>query len=93
MQFKGAQSAWDMLQEEETLVRFTTSCADLDNIFGRGISCKEVAEIVNVQIPYDYGGLGGKVVYITTEGSFMVERASQIAEACADDMAGYSCLY
>ncbi|KAK1286568.1 hypothetical protein QJS10_CPB20g01514 [Acorus calamus] len=37
---------------------------------------------VNVQIPADYGGIGGKAVYIDTEGSFMVERASQIAEAC-----------
>ena len=41
----GAQSAWDMLQEEETLVRITTACADLDNILGGGISCKEVTEI------------------------------------------------
>lgn len=41
----GAQSAWDMLQEEETIVHITTSCADLDNILGGGISCKEVTEI------------------------------------------------
>ncbi|KAL4562810.1 hypothetical protein LXL04_026841 [Taraxacum kok-saghyz] len=106
---KGAQSAWDMLQEEETLVRITTSSSDFDNILGGGISCKEVTEIggvpgigktqlgiqlaVNVQIPYDYGGLGGKAIYIDTEGSFMVERALQIAEACGDDMAEYSRLY
>ncbi|PWA88217.1 RAS associated with diabetes protein 51C [Artemisia annua] len=105
----GAQSAWDMLQEEEVLVRITTSCADLDHILGGGISCKEVTEIggvpgigktqlgiqlaVNVQIPYDYGGLGGKAIYIDTEGSFMVERALQIAEACSDDMAEYSRMY
>nr|GEU94936.1 DNA repair protein RAD51 homolog 3 [Tanacetum cinerariifolium] len=105
----GAQSAWDMLQEEEVLVRITTSCADLDNILGGGISCKEVTEIggvpgigktqlgiqlaVNVQIPYDYGGLGGKAIYIDTEGSFMVERALQIAEACSDNMAEYSRTY
>ncbi|KAL7592014.1 hypothetical protein Lser_V15G31776 [Lactuca serriola] len=115
---KGAQSAWDMLQEEETLVRITTSSSDFDNILGGGISCKEVTEIdvfcpfpllggvpgigktqlgiqlaVNVQIPFDYGGLGGKAIYIDTEGSFMVERALQIAEACGDDMAEYSRLY
>ncbi|KAI7742884.1 hypothetical protein M8C21_019740 [Ambrosia artemisiifolia] len=44
----GAQSAWDMLQEEETCVHITTSCADLDNILGGGISCKEVTEIGGV---------------------------------------------
>ncbi|MFS7942598.1 putative ATP diphosphatase [Helianthus anomalus] len=105
----GAQSAWDMLQEEETSIHITTSCADLDSILGGGISCKEVTEIggvpgigktqlgiqlaVNVQIPYDYGGVGGKAIYIDTEGSFMVERALQIAEACSADMAEYSRLH
>lgn len=41
----GAQNAWDMLQEESSLTRITTSCADLDNILGGGITCKEVTEI------------------------------------------------
>nr|GLL40711.1 DNA repair protein RAD51 homolog 3 [Ipomoea trifida] len=102
----GAQNAWDMLCEEESLGRITTCCADLDEILGGGISCQEVTEIggvpgigktqlgiqlaVNVQIPSDYGGLQGKAIYIDTEGSFMVERALQIAEACAEDMQDYS---
>ncbi|KAL5859906.1 hypothetical protein ACOSQ3_001202 [Xanthoceras sorbifolium] len=102
----GAQNAWDMLHEEESLMRITTSCADLDNILGGGINCKEVTEIggvpgigktqlgiqlaVNVQIPREFGGLGGKAIYIDTEGSFMVERALQIAEACVEDMSEYS---
>ncbi|KAE8664956.1 DNA repair protein RAD51-like protein 3-like isoform X10 [Hibiscus syriacus] len=30
---RGAQSAWDMLHEEESLVHITTSSADLDNIW------------------------------------------------------------
>uniref|UniRef100_A0A7N2R9K8 DNA repair protein RAD51 homolog 3 n=1 Tax=Quercus lobata TaxID=97700 RepID=A0A7N2R9K8_QUELO len=98
----GAQTAWDMLHEEEMFPRITTSCEDLNNILGGGINCKEVTEIggvpgigktqlgiqlaINVQIPVDYGGLGGKAIYIDTEGSFMVERALQIAEACIEDM-------
>uniref|UniRef100_A0A5B6YTG9 DNA repair protein RAD51 homolog 3 n=1 Tax=Davidia involucrata TaxID=16924 RepID=A0A5B6YTG9_DAVIN len=102
----GAQTAWDMLHEEELLTCITTSCADLDNILGGGINCKEVTEIggvpgigktqlgiqlaVNVQIPVDYGGLGGKAIYIDTEGSFMVERVLQIAEACLEDMVEYN---
>ncbi|KAK1262206.1 hypothetical protein QJS04_geneDACA020546 [Acorus gramineus] len=94
----GAQTAWDIFREEQTLKHITTFCDDLDTILGGGIKCKEVTEVggvpgigktqlgiqlaVNVQIPADYGGIGGKAVYIDTEGSFMVERASQIAEAC-----------
>lgn len=101
----GAQTAWDMLHEEDLSIQITTSCADLDSILGGGIRCKEVTEIggvpgigktqlgiqlaVNVQIPVDYGGLGGKAIYIDTEGSFMVERALRIAEACVEDMSEY----
>ncbi|CAI0393737.1 unnamed protein product [Linum tenue] len=101
----GAQNAWDILLEEESMTRITTSCAELDKILGGGISCKEVTEIggvpgigktqlgiqlaVNVQIPSYYGGLGGKAIYIDTEGSFMVERVLQIAEACTEDMTEY----
>ncbi|VVB03441.1 unnamed protein product [Arabis nemorensis] len=102
----GAKNAWDMLHEEESLPRITTSCSDLDNILGGGISCRDVTEIggvpgigktqigiqlsVNVQIPRECGGLGGKAIYIDTEGSFMVERALQIAEACVEDMEEYT---
>nr|KYP76898.1 DNA repair protein RAD51 isogeny 3 [Cajanus cajan] len=102
----GGQTAWDMLNEEKFSSCITTSCVDLDNILGGGIKCKEVTEIggvpgigktqigiqlaVNVQIPQEYGGLGGKAIYIDTEGSFMVERVLQIAEACIEDMAEYS---
>ncbi|XP_019710898.1 DNA repair protein RAD51 homolog 3 isoform X1 [Elaeis guineensis] len=98
---KGAQTAWDMLSEEQMQKRITTGCDDLDTILGGGIHCKEVTEVggvpgigktqlgiqlaVNVQIPVEYGGLGGKAVYIDTEGSFMVERAYQVAEGCIMD--------
>lgn len=34
-----------MLNEEESLGRITTSCSELDDILGGGISCKEVTEI------------------------------------------------
>ncbi|XP_021904349.1 DNA repair protein RAD51 homolog 3 isoform X2 [Carica papaya] len=102
----GAQNAWDMLHEEELLARISTSCSDLDNVLGGGINCREVTEIggvpgigktqlgiqlaVNVQIPHNFGGLGGKAIYIDTEGSFMVERAIQIAEASIEDMSEYN---
>lgn len=101
----GAQTAWDMLHEEFSSC-ISTSCSDLDEILGGGIHCGEVTEIggvpgigktqlgiqlaVNAQIPADYGGLGGKAVYIDTEGSFMAERVLQIAEACAQDMLEYN---
>ncbi|CAK7347896.1 unnamed protein product [Dovyalis caffra] len=97
------QNAWDLLHEERSLMtHITTSCVDLDDILGGGISCKQVTEIggvpgigktqlgiqlaVNVQMPPYCGGLGGKAIYIDTEGSFMAERAQEIAEACVEDL-------
>ncbi|KAI4382056.1 hypothetical protein MLD38_008064 [Melastoma candidum] len=100
----GSRTAWDMLNEEALLQRITTSSADLDYILDGGISCGEVTEIggvpgigktqmgiqlaVNVQIPVDCGGVRGKAIYIDTEGSFMLERVLQIAEACIDNLRG-----
>ncbi|VAH44924.1 unnamed protein product [Triticum turgidum subsp. durum] len=101
----GAQNAWDMLSEEQSQKHITTGSGDLNGILGGGIHCKEVTEIggvpgigktqlgiqlaINVQIPVDYGGLGGKAIYIDTEGSFMVERVYQIAEGCISDIMEY----
>ncbi|KAJ3679851.1 hypothetical protein LUZ60_016129 [Juncus effusus] len=100
--FKGAQTAWDILSEEQMERQISTGCEEFDLILGGGIHCKEVTEIggvpgigktqlgiqlaVNVQIPIEYGGLGGKAVYIDTEGSFLAERAYQIAEGCINDI-------
>lgn len=36
---------------------------------------------VDVQIPVCFGGLGGKALYIDTEGSFLVQRVVDMAEA------------
>lgn len=36
---------------------------------------------VDVQIPVCFGGNGGQAVYIDTEGSFVVERLVDIAQA------------
>lgn len=41
----GARTAWAMLNEEKISPCITTSCVDLDNILGGGISCGEVTEI------------------------------------------------
>lgn len=104
----GAQTAWEMLSEELVQKHITTGCHDLDDILGGGIHCKEVTEIggvpgigktqigiqlaINVQIPDEFGGLGGKAIYIDTEGSFMAERAYQIAQACAHDVLSNSAM-
>ncbi|KAH0456068.1 hypothetical protein IEQ34_013975 [Dendrobium chrysotoxum] len=98
---KGSRTAWEMLSDEQNLKLIRTGSEDFDGILGGGIHCGQVTEMggvpgigktqlgiqlaVNVQIPVSYGGLGAKAIYIDTEGSFMPERAYQIAEACIMD--------
>ncbi|KAI8355041.1 P-loop containing nucleoside triphosphate hydrolase protein [Mortierella sp. GBAus27b] len=39
---------------------------------------------INAQIPCNAGGVGGTVIYVDTEGSFVAKRALQVASACAE---------
>eukprot|EP00277_Geminigera_cryophila_P017429 CAMPEP_0179449188 /NCGR_PEP_ID=MMETSP0799-20121207/33171_1 /TAXON_ID=46947 /ORGANISM="Geminigera cryophila, Strain CCMP2564" /LENGTH=359 /DNA_ID=CAMNT_0021242055 /DNA_START=81 /DNA_END=1160 /DNA_ORIENTATION=+ len=74
-----------------------TFCADMDNMLGGGVAMGEVTEFcgapgigktqlgiqlaVDVHLPGAFGGAQGEAVYIDTEGSFMEERAKDIASA------------
>jgi len=48
--------------------------------FGSGKTQCAFTLAVNVQLPKEKGGIGGKAVYIDTEGTFRPERIKQIAE-------------
>jgi DNA repair protein RadA len=77
--------------------KITTGSKELDNLLGGGISTQEITEFfgkyssgksqiafqlsVNVQLPPEKGGLGGKVLFIDSEGTFSPERIKQMAEA------------
>ena len=76
--------------------RFTTGSSGLDLLFGGGIPLGLIMEIagesgtgktqlchqlcVTVQMDEEHGGLGGRAVYIDTEGTFRPERIIQIAK-------------
>ena len=91
------KSGYALLMEERTQVPIITFSAEMDRMLGGGVSVGKVTEFsgtpgigktqlgmqlaVDVQIPEAYGGLGGTVVYIDTEGSFVVERVVEMAEA------------
>ncbi|CAI5938023.1 unnamed protein product, partial [Closterium sp. NIES-64] len=95
----GARSAWELLEAERGRGRVQTMCAELDAMLGGGVALQELTEIcgppgvgktqlgmqlaINVQTPAVLGGVEGEAVYIDTEGSFMVERAAEVADARA----------
>lgn len=46
-------------------------------------ACRSMQLVLNVQLPPARGGLGGRAVYIDSEGSFMADRAAEMAAAAA----------
>ncbi|XP_036450294.1 DNA repair protein RAD51 homolog 3 [Colossoma macropomum] len=93
-------TALDLLHQEQTQGSIVTFCSELDALLGGGLPVGKTTEIcgapgigksqlciqlaVDVQIPVCFGGLGGKAVYIDTEGSFVVQRVVDMAEAAVE---------
>mmetsp|Transcript_37328 Transcript_37328/g.49181 ORF Transcript_37328/g.49181 Transcript_37328/m.49181 type:complete len:460 (+) Transcript_37328:49-1428(+) len=89
-------SARDLLKKVRNIRPIITFCRGIDEMLGGGIMRGVVTEIcgepgvgktqfgiqlaVDAQLPSWVSGVEGKTVYIDTEGSFMVERAVQVAE-------------
>eukprot|EP00501_MAST-03F_sp_TOSAG23-6_P002081 GSMAST32.ASY1.ANO1.2174.1 assembled CDS len=91
------KTALDLLSENNgpNVISFCRSLDTLFD--PNGIPLREVTEVVgvagvgktqlmiqlavDVQIPKCFGGVGGHAIYIDTEGSFMVSRVAQIADA------------
>lgn len=70
MSVVGAQSAWQMLHEDSN-IKITTSSADIDNILGGGISCKEVTEIgFSFSNLYAWTTILKKTIFFDTAFSF-----------------------
>jgi len=94
MGFKSADIIWE---KRKQLNRLTTNSSTLDEILVGGIEPGSVTEFygeyrtgktqiahqlcVNVQLPYEEGGLEGNALYIDTEATFRPERIIQMAEA------------
>ncbi|XP_061694262.1 DNA repair protein RAD51 homolog 3 [Syngnathoides biaculeatus] len=90
-------TALDLLHKEESLNRIVTFSSRLDAALGGGLPLGKTTEIcgapgvgktqlclqlaVDVQVPPCFGGLGGQVVFVDTEGSFMVQRVTDLAAA------------
>ncbi|XP_075994098.1 DNA repair protein RAD51 homolog 3 [Genypterus blacodes] len=90
-------TALELLQKEEELRSIVTFCSALDAALGGGLPVGKTTEIcggpgvgktqlslqvaVDAQIPECFGGVGGQVVFVDTEGSFLVQRVEDIATA------------
>jgi len=93
----GFKSAEDVWEHRKNIARITTSSQELDDVLGGGAETGSLLEFfgefrtgktqichqlcVNVQLPKEKGGLGGRALYIDTEGTFRPERIIHMAEA------------
>lgn len=94
MGFKSAEIVWE---KRKDMKKLTTGSNNFDDLLGGGIEPGALTELfgeyrtgktqlahqlcVNVQLPYDQGGLEGCALYIDTEGTFRPERIIQMSEA------------
>ncbi|XP_061590652.1 DNA repair protein RAD51 homolog 3 [Cololabis saira] len=90
-------TALELLHKEEELGSIKTSSSQLDDALGGGLPLGKTTEIcgapgvgktqlslqaaVNVQVPRCLGGLEGQVMFMDTEGSFVLQRVVDIAAA------------
>jgi DNA repair protein RadA len=92
----GFESATDVLKKRENVGKITTGSKTLDALLGGGVETQSITEAhgafgsgksqiahqlaVNVQLPRDKGGLGGKAIFIDTEATFRAERIMEMAK-------------
>lgn len=93
----GYEKATEIMERRKRVGYIPTSSEGLDEVLGGGIETQAVIEVfgefgsgktqlahqlsVNVQLPPEKGGLGGKAIYIDTENTFRPERIAQMAKA------------
>jgi len=85
----------ELLEKRQNVLRLTTGSKRLDALLGRGLETQAITEFygeygsgksqlahqlcVNVQLPPERGGLGGRALYIDTENTFRTERILQMS--------------
>jgi len=97
----GYETADVIHARRQEIGRITTSSKELDELIGGGVETQSVTEFfgrfgsgksqvafqisVNVQLPKEKGGLGGKVLFIDSEATFRPDRIMQMAEGAGLD--------
>ncbi len=97
----GFETGATILEKRQNVKKISSSSEGFDEIMGGGFETGAITELygefgsgktqvahqlaVNVQIPEEDGGLGGKVIYIDTENTFRPERILQMCKRAGMD--------
>lgn len=90
-------TAMELYEKRKKSLRLTTGSKNLDDLLAGGIETQTIIELigefgsgksqicmqlcVTEQLPTEKGGLGGKVLFLDTEGTFYPRRVYEIAQA------------
>ena len=88
-------TAEELWKKRQKMLKLSTGSKSLNELLGGGIESQAMTELIGefgvgktqiclmlsvmAQLPFEKGGLDGKVVYMDTEGTFMPERIFEIA--------------
>ncbi len=94
MGYTSADKVWE---QRKKIGKISTGSKALDELLGGGIETQAITEAygafgsgksqigfqlaINVQLPFEEGGLNGNCLFIDTEATFRPERLKQVAEA------------
>lgn len=97
----GFESGAAVLERREQIGKLTTGVEEVDELLGGGIETQSITEVygefgagksqvthelvVTVQLPEEYGGLGGSAIFIDTEDTFRPERIEQMVHGLDND--------
>jgi DNA repair protein RadA len=97
----GFETASSVLKKRDAVGKITTGSKAFDALLGGGIETQAITEThgafgssksqiahqlaVNVQLPKEKGGLGGKAIFIDTENTFRAERIMEMAKGLGLD--------
>lgn len=92
----GFETADTILEKRQSISKIKTGSDSFDEVMGGGFETGAITELygefgsgktqvahqlaVNIQLPVEQGGLGGKVIYIDTENTFRPERIIQMCK-------------
>ncbi len=90
-------TAQELFEKRQMAKRITTASKNLDKLLGGGLETQAITEFageygtgksqicmqlcVTAQQPFEQGGLGGKVLFIDTEGTFAPQRINDVSKA------------
>lgn len=96
--FRGAD---DILEKRKNMGKVSLKVKEFDDLIGGGIELGAITEFygefgsgksqfthqiaVNTQLPPEFGGVNGRVVFIDTEASFRPERIDQMVRGLSDE--------